>query len=396
MEINVQSVYDQARDYIDMHQKEMLARLKEWVSMESPTEDIGAVNRLVAALEEEMKKDLSVRVISFASAGSTLIAERSGTDALAPVVFIGHCDTVHPVGSLVGDMPLRLDADGKAYGPGILDMKGGIVISLYAIRALTAAGYLKRPLRLLISGDEESGHQGSQSFGLIQEQCRGAAAAFVFETGYQDNRIIIQRKGTGHFPMQSFGKAAHAGICPQDGRHAILDMAKRVELIQALNDNNRGITYNVGRISGGTVVNAVPDYCKIDIDVRYVVSDDIPQITTNLQKIANSNYVDGVSAVLGGGIQFLPMEATEKNKALFSIVRDAAVQLGYPTPYEASTGGGSDAANASAAGVPTVCSMGVQGGGPHTKEEFAVVESLFDRCKLLVRSVLLAEERSFL
>lgn len=396
MKADLKTLRSLAFEYIDSHREEMLALLTKLVTMESYSDDIEAVNALVGVLAKEMEEDLKVRTIDYENAGSTLVAVREGEKALAPVVLIGHCDTVHPTGSLERDMPLRFDSEGMGYGPGILDMKGGIVVALYALRALTNAGYTKRGIKLIVSGDEETGHGNSGSDALIREECRGAGAAFVCETGYADNRIIVRRKGTGRFTIESFGISAHAGICPEKGCHAILDMARRVEHIQSLNNNDRGITYNVGVISGGTVPNAVPDYCRVDIDIRYTEPSQVSDILEALEEAANTCYVDGVRSKLSGEMQFLPMEETEGNLALFTIVRDAAEELGYVKPYAASTGGGSDAANSSAVGVPSVCAMGIQGGMPHTKDEFVIVESLYERAKLLIASILLAEERGFL
>ena len=396
MEYSFDKLRHEAFAYVDGQREEMLTLLKNMVSMESYSDDVEDVNALVAFLAQDMGRDLDVRVIPYENAGSTLIASSAGDEALSPVVMIGHCDTVHPKGSLGSSMPLRFDDEGKGYGPGILDMKGGIVVALYALRALRAAGYTDRSMKILVSGDEETGHGNSGSDALMREECQGAAAAFVCETGYEDNRIIIRRKGTGRFVMESFGLSAHAGICPEKGRHAILDMAQRIAHIQSLNANEEGITYNVGVISGGTVANAVPDYCRIVIDIRYTRCEQIPGILKNLEDAANTCYVEGVNTKLSGSMQFLPMEETEGNKALFGIVHDAAVSLGQVEPYAAATGGGSDAANASAVGVPSVCAVGIQGGLPHTKDEFVIVESLYERCKLLIASILLAEERGFL
>ena len=389
------SLQARAFAYVEEHRAGMLDLLKRLVSLESYSADVADVNRVIELLAREMAPDFVQRTESYPEAGSTLVAVSGGERPNAPVVFIGHCDTVHPAGSLAGRMPLRTDDEGKIYGPGVLDMKGGLVIALYTIRALNAAGYDKRPFKFVISGDEENGHVNSRSAEVIRSESKGGAAAFVGETGYLDNKIIIQRKGCGRFRLESFGRSAHAGICPEKGCHAILDMARRIEAVQALNDNREGITYNVGVIQGGTVPNAVPDYCCAEIDVRYTEEKQIPAILEALNGIAGRTYVDGVTAKLSGGLHFLPMEATPGNRALFEIVREAVRSLGGPEPYAGSTGGASDAAYASAEGVPTVCSMGIQGGLSHTPDEYAVIETLYDRTKVLITSILLAEESLF-
>lgn len=384
-----------AFDYIETHRPEMLELLKRLVLQESYSDDVGDVNKVIETIACEMKDNYNIRVVEFKDAGSTIIATSGAEYIGAPITFIGHCDTVHPSGSLSGNMPLRFDENGKIYGPGVVDMKGGIVIALYAVKALRSAGYNYRPFKIIISGDEEVGHIYSESAKIIQDESRGSAATFVCETGYPDNKMIIERKGTGRFTVESFGRSAHAGICPEKGCHAILDMARRIEAIQELNRNDDGVTYNVGVISGGVVPNAIPDHCKIDIDIRYTDENQIPGILKKLKTVSEKTYVEGVTSKLSGGIHFLPMKATNKNRALFSIICEAAEQLGEPAPYAASTGGASDAAYASSVDVPTVCSLGIQGGLSHTREEYAFVESLYTRTKLLITTILIGEEKMF-
>ncbi len=389
------AVQSAAFSYIDAHRDEMLELLKELVRMESGSYDVEDVDRVVARVAEELKNDgLDVGVAEYEQAGNTLVAGWNRDGSKKPIVFIGHLDTVFEKGSLA-KMPLRIE-DGKGFGPGFLDMKGGAVIAIYVLRALGAAGYGGRPVKIILSGDEETGHEMSGSQKLIMDECRGAAAAFVFETGYADNKIIIKRKGAGRFVIENFGLSAHAGICPENGRHAILDMAHKIIAVQALNQNPDGTTYNVGTITGGTVPNAVPDCCRVAIDIRYQKQEHIAGILENLERVANTAYVDGVTSKLTGGMSFLPMEDNEGNRALFEIVKEAAVSLGQPTPYPGATGGGSDAAYPSAAGVPTVCSMGIQGALSHTPNEYGVIETLYDRAKLMITTLLLAEEKQFI
>lgn len=389
------AIQSAAFSYIDQHQKEMLDLLKELVLLESGSYDVEDVNRVVVRFGEELKKDgIEPETVDFEQAGSTLLATWNRDGNKKPIVFIGHLDTVFKKGT-IERMPLHIE-DGKGFGPGFLDMKGGAVIALFVIRALKAAGYTGRPIKVILSGDEENGHENSGSQKLIMDECRGAAAAFVFETGYLDNKIIIKRKGVGRFVLENFGLSAHAGICPEKGRHAILDMAHKIIAVQALNDNSNGTTYNVGTITGGTVPNAVPDYCKVGIDIRYEKEEHIPGIKQNLERIANTCYVDGVTTKLSGAMSFLPMEDNEGNRTLFEIVKEAALSLGQPEPYAGATGGGSDAAHSSAAGVPSVCAMGIQGGLSHTPDEYAVIETLYSRAKLAITAILLAEEKQFI
>jgi glutamate carboxypeptidase len=299
---------------------------------------------------------------------------------------MGHMDTVFPNGT-IAKRPFTIK-DGNAYGPGALDMKGGIVIFLYAILALNAAGYDSRPLKVILAGDEEIAHVNSNAVDNFLQEARGYAAAFNCETGFVDDGIVVGRKGTAEFVLKVKGVAVHAGNEPQNGRSAILEIAHKVIDIQKLTDYDKGITFNVGVIQGGTVKNAVPDYAKIVVDIRYLDPAQLPEITTMVEKIAAKTYIDGTSTTYSFTVGIAAMQTTPGSKHLFSIVKKSYEENGFGTPYEHFTGGGSDSAYSVIAGVPTVCSMGVKGGRNHSPQEFAVVETLFERAKLLVACTL--------
>lgn len=311
---------------------------------------------------------------------------RLGNGAGSPIGLLGHFDTVFPAGTLARN-PFTI-REGRAYGPGVLDMKGGVTILLYVIRALRAAGYAGLPLKVILAGDEEVAHMQSEATALIRAEAKECLAALNFETGYPDNSLVVGRKGGGTYVMEAHGVASHAGIAPEKGRSAILELAHKIIDIQALSDPASGTTFNVGTIKGGTTSNTVPDFASMKIDVRCTQIAAEADIAACLKAVAAKTYVEGVRTTLTGGLGFAPMETTPEVMQLFDLVVQTSAELGFSAPRPMQSGGGSDAANTVAAGVPTVCALGVKGEKNHTLEEYALVDSLFERCKLAVACIL--------
>ncbi|MDR3563972.1 MAG: M20 family metallopeptidase [Negativicutes bacterium] len=377
---------DQAFAFIDDHRDEMLDLWRELVNQESGSEDQGGVNKLQARLKALLEADgAAVRLLEFPQAGSMLVA-RIGDGAKPAVIFSGHVDTVFRAGT-IASRPFVI-RDGKAYGPGVLDMKGGIVAFLYAVKALCAAGFADRPFKILLAGDEETGHPGSNAAEVFRQEAIGSAAAFNCETGFIDDGIVVGRKGVACFKIVTRGVAAHVGNDPENGRSAILEMAHKIIAIEKLTDWTAGTSFNVGVIEGGNVANATPDYAKISVDVRFVADEAIPVLTRQLQEIADRTHVAGTTTTLSGGATFKPMATTAGVMRLFNLVQETCAENGFGRPYARQSGGGADSAYTVLAGVPTVCAMGVKGGRNHSPEEFAVVETLFERAKLLAACVL--------
>jgi glutamate carboxypeptidase len=389
----MRNLKDKAFQFIDTHQQDMLALWKEIVNMESGSTDKAGIDAVASRLKQFIDQaGGTTKIIEMENAGNMLVGEIGAGRAKPGVLFMGHMDTVFPAGT-VAKRPFTI-RDGKAYGPGALDMKGGIVIFLYAILALNAAGYDTRALKVILAGDEEIAHANSNAAEHFMQEARGHAAAFNCETGFEDDGIVVGRKGTAEFILEVKGVAVHAGNEPQNGRSAILEIAHKVIDIQKLTDYDKGITFNVGVIAGGTVKNAVPDYAKILVDIRYLDPAQLPEIKAMVEKVAAKTYIDGTSTtfLLSPGIA--AMQTTPGGKNLFSIVKKSYEENGFGTPYEHFVGGGSDSAYSVIAGVPTVCAMGVKGGRNHSPQEFAVVETLFERAKLLIACTLNLDDES--
>ena len=387
MTIMAEETKEKVFQFVDAHKDEMLALWKELVGIESGSDDKAGVDAVAVRLERELKKaGATTRIIPMAKAGNMLVGEFGARNDQQGVLFIGHMDTVFKAGTLA-ERPFTI-REGKAYGPGVLDMKGGIVTFLYAIKALKAAGYDTRTIKIVLAGDEEIGHENSNATDVFAEEAKGYAAAFNCETGFVDDGIVVGRKGSVRFTIDVQGVAAHVGNDPENGRNAILEMSHKVIAIQALTDWEEGTTYNVGTIQGGTVANAVPDHAKIIVDVRYKDPALLPDIQKKMEQIADKTYVDGTHTVMSMRNSIIPMKTTDEIHQLFSLVKTVYQENGFGEPYEKSVGGGSDSAYTVLAGVPTVCAMGVKGGRNHSPEEYAVVDTLFERAKLLAACVL--------
>ena len=222
--------------YIDRHRDEMLSLWEKIVSIESGTPDKEGVDRVGAVLKDELESaGVETAVIPMERFGNLLTGVWNKEAAGQPIVLIGHMDTVFAKGTLEKN-PFRIDENGNAHGPGVLDMKAGLVIVVYVLKALHEYGYGKRPIRVVFAGDEENGHRQTNAESEIRKLCAGCAAAFNFETGFIDDGLVVGRKGSCRVTLTVHGVAAHAGNDPQRGRNAILEMAHKIIEIQKLHD----------------------------------------------------------------------------------------------------------------------------------------------------------------
>ena len=369
-------------DYVDSHRDEMLSLWEEIVNMESGSQNKAGIDAVAERLQQVLAAEgAAAKIVEMAKAGNMLVAEVGAGRSKPAVLFMGHMDTVFPLGT-VAKRPFTI-RDGKAYGPGALDMKGGIVAAMYAIKALNAAGYDVRPLKVILAGDEEIAHANSNAAEVFLREAKGAAAALNCETGFVDDAIVTGRKGTAVFTLEVKGVGVHAGNEPENGRSAILEISHKVIDIQNLTNWELGTTFNVGVIEGGIVPNAVPGYAKIVVDVRYQDPALLPDIERQLAEVAAKQYVPDTSTTLTQTPGIAPMQTTEGVQQLFEIVKKTYAEMGLGTPYGKYVGGGSDSSYSVIAGVPTVCAMGVKGGRNHSPEEFAIVDTLFERAKLM-------------
>ncbi|WP_299144822.1 M20 family metallopeptidase [uncultured Dialister sp.] len=370
---------DKAYQWIDEHKDEMISLWKEMVTIDSGigVRDGGmAMGNLCAGILEKL--GFSIRRVSYEKCGDTIIGERG--DMTKPfTILMGHMDTVFFKGE-PEKRPFTIK-DGKAYGPGVLDMKGGVTILLSTLMALHEAGFEDFPCKVILDADEEPAHVFSNAPEVIQKEAEGAKCAFNFETGFMDHSLVVQRKGCWRFFIETFGRGCHVGNDPENGRSAILEMAHKIIEIEKLTDYSKQYNVNVGTIEGGTVANAAPAYCKVECDFRYTHPEDLPVLRKKVDEVCSRQYVPDTTTKVSDSVGFATMTRLPGNLDLLKIAQEVAEESGFPKPEARLCGGGSDAAYTTAMGVPTLCAVGVEGARNHTVEEWADVDSLFRRAK---------------
>lgn len=309
----------------------------------------------------------------------------AGNARLAPVALLGHLDTVFPPGVFEG---YRVDGALRR-GPGVLDMKGGLVVVAFALRGLAEAfpGGLEAlpPLRIVVVADEEVG--SPEGAGVIRSVIGGCAASLVLESGRAGDAIITRRKGTGAVTAQVQGKAAHAGNAHVEGKNAIWAMARWVDAVQQLTDYDRGVTVNVGKVSGGQGKNTVPDRAEAQADIRYVTRHDGEALVARMREAAERAQaaVPGTRIELSGGVGREPLERTAASVALLEEYGRAARAAGLEASEAPLIGGGSDASTSGAMGIASIDGLGPRGKGFHTVEEHIEVETLVPKTEALAR-----------
>jgi len=308
---------------------------------------------------------------------ATTDAARDSADGC--IALVGHHDTVFPAGTFEG---FTREGD-IARGPGVLDMKSGLCLMIFALRGLAHIGRSLPPVRVVIVSDEEVG--SPESFSLLQERVRGAACALVFEAGRAGDAVITSRKGTGGVKATAHGIAAHSGNHHADGANAIWALARFIDKVQQFTDYDAGITVNVGTISGGQSRNTVPEQCESLIDLRYIRSADGEGLLERIRAAAVTTYVPNTRIELEGGLARPPLERTDANAAIFREYAACAIAAGLAAPEAALIGGGSDASTTAAIGIPSIDGLGPRGSGFHTKNELIEISSLPMKLDALAR-----------
>jgi glutamate carboxypeptidase len=365
--------------------REMTAYLATLVDAESPSdspEHVDRVGDLVAARAAEA--GATVVRLACGTAGRAVRASFPGTDPAAPpVLLVGHLDTVWPLGT-TGARPFTVDGD-VAHGPGVFDMKAGLVQAVFALAALRALGRVpRRPVVLLATPDEELGSR--QSRAAVEAEARGAAAVLVLEPAAGERAALkTARKGVGWYRLVVTGRAAHAGLDPAKGVSAVDELARAVLACHALADPARGTTVNVGVVAGGTRPNVVAAEAWAEVDVRVTTREEAARVDAAVRALRPA-HADARLAVEGGPNR-PPMERTDATARLLAAAHAAATALGLPEPAETAVGGGSDGNFTSALGVPTLDGLGAVGDGAHALHEHVRLDRMPERAALLGRLV---------
>lgn len=365
--------------------EEMLRGLRAWVECESPTHDAAAVNRMMA---------LAARHLALMGATVETIPGRLGfgdcvrarfphaVSARSPhdarekgVLVLAHLDTVHPVGTLANGLPFRREGD-TAWGPGIQDMKGGTYLAIEAIGQLLRAGIAtRRPVTVLLTGDEEVGSPSTRD--LIEAEAARHAAVLVPEPARPDGGVVTGRYAIARFNLRATGRPAHAGARLADGRSAIREMARQVVAIEEMTTD--ACTFSVGVIRGGQWVNCVATHCDAESLSMAKRQEDLDAAVERMLALRSST--NGVTLAVTRGVTRPVWEPDAEVLALHATAEAIAARLGFALPHQ-SAGGGSDGNFTGAMGIPTLDGLGIIGAQAHTLEEHVTVSSLASRGRL--------------
>lgn len=378
--MNVPSVSEQLR-YLQKQQPRIIKTIRQLVEIESPSDVKQSVDRLGTVLASRFAElDGRVRVHLAEKVGNHLQVDFMGSGknkTEKPVLLLGHMDTVYAIGT-ISKMRSRVTKS-RLYGPGVLDMKSGIALALHAIEAMLQwnGGKLPRPLTVLLVSDEEVGSTSSRA--ITEALAQKSSAVLVLEPA-QGLAMKTARKGICEYTLKVTGKAAHSGLDFEKGQSAIVELAKQIWQISQLVDLRRGITVNVGRMSGGTRANVVAAEATAVIDVRVSRMGDALEIDSKLRSLKPFNRHCQIA--ISGGLNRPPMERTAGVAALYEKATAVADELGWKL-QEAAVGGGSDGNFTAALGIPTLDGLGGVGEGAHAEHESVVISELPKRAALL-------------
>jgi glutamate carboxypeptidase len=341
---------------------------------------VDEVGRWVTTFLTELGAEVAVRPDSEGRFGSTIVGTFHGRTDGPRAILLSHMDTVFDPGT-VAERPFRIDDD-IAYGPGVTDMKAGLLAGLYGLKAIIGerGGIPFERLIVVANPDEEIGSIVSTPH--IVELAADADVALVLECARANGDIVSSRKGILDLRIEVTGRAAHAGVEPEKGRSAILEAARIVEDLHALNGLWPGVTVNVGVIRGGTRFNVVPDKCIVEVDLRATSRDALIQAETEVRRVAAATEVPDTTVEIGELNRWWPMEKTERSVRLVEHARAIAGSLGFEV-NDAATGGASDANTIAGMGIPSIDGLGPIGGNDHSPSEYLEVDSIVPRTTLL-------------
>jgi glutamate carboxypeptidase len=357
----------------------MVALLTELTALESPTDDPQATRRILNRLGEELSQSgMDVRRVPGEASGGTIVAHPASRARHRPLqLLVGHCDTVWPVGTTVV-MPVQQVED-QIRGPGVFDMKGGLVQMIYALRALWhIAGDLPATPVVVINSDEETGSADSRRTTI--RLARRAARAFVLEPAYgSTGKLKTSRKAVGEFEVIVRGRAAHAGLSPGEGASAVLELSHQIQRLFAMNDPARGISVNVGTIDGGVRPNVVAPEVRAQVDVRVPTLADAARVEAAIRGLTP---VDPRSSIdVSGSFGHPPLEPQPRNRALWELARALGGMIGIDLE-EAAVGGASDG-NTISQYTATLDGLGAVGDGAHAPHEYVLASKLAERAALV-------------
>ena len=366
--------------YVQQHLPQYIEELRTLCAIDSDSYHKPGLDAMAARLAARLRDlDMQVTIIENEQWGNDLLGVIKGNGS-GNVLLLGHIDTVYPVG-IAAARPLRVEGD-TIYGPGVCDMKGCILAAIYAIEAMLAMD--SRPfgeLRFLCVSDEEIGQRHCKD--TMRQVCQNCQGALVLEAARANGDIVSARKGSDWYILTAHGRSAHAGVEPEKGRNAIVELAHQILQFQTLSGWREGVTVNAGVISGGTVANVVPDFAQARFDLRYLLVEDKTATEARWREMMCRQLVPGVELTLEAEPDFKePMVATSESLALAQKAQEIAGLLGFSLNHVL-TGGSSDGSYASSYGVPVLDGLGPIGGLDHSPQEYLMANSVAPRTALL-------------
>lgn len=373
-----------AIDWLSGQRPAMQAALATLVDIDSNSHDKTGTDRVALAMLGWLAaEDIAAEHRADLADGDVLLARLPGAQpANAPVVLMGHRDTVFPTGT-VAQRPWRVEGE-RGYGPGVSDMKSGLVLQCFVLMALRRLPPLPFPVLGLFTADEEIGSRHGRV--AIEAHARGARAAFNAEPGRVSGNLVTERKGGANFVIDVTGRAAHAGMNHADGASAIETLARKVQALHALTDYEAGITSNVGLVSGGMSTNTVAPSAQARLDVRFCTLHQRESLFARIREVVAQPGVPGTQAVVTQTSEFLPLEPRWSDD-LMQRYQASAARLGFEVNGEF-TGGCSDAGFTASLGIPTLCGVGPVGAKAHTDAEYCCLDTLVPRAQALVGTIL--------
>ena len=370
--------------FVQSQEPQIIALIRWFVECESPSDDPAAVNRFVELVADTVTPFAKVKTLPGGSYGKLLVCEMQlpGRAKKGQVLALGHSDTVWPIGTL-RTMPFR-HADGRLWGPGVLDMKSGIAFFVFAVRALRELEIPVGPKVVLqVNPDEEVGSEVSRP--VTEKNAARSKAVLVLEPGTGlAGKLKTARKGVGDFTVVVRGKASHAGVDFEAGASAVLELARQIDRIASFTQLSRGITVNPGVISGGTRSNVVAAEARAEVDIRVLRLKDAPALEKKFRTLKPFDH--RCSIEVSGGLNRPPMERSAGILQLFRLAQKLGREMGVELE-ESLTGGGSDGNFTAALGIPTLDGLGGVGEGAHAANESILTGRIADRTALLAHLV---------
>lgn len=370
---------------IENQEEKYIEFWKDICNLETVSGDKKALDELADFIQDfAVREGFEVTRTPFESCGDFLSIDMN-SGAEKGYLFLAHMDTVHKKGKF-GYPPVQVEGN-IMRGPGVIDCKGGIAIALLVMYALKTNGYDKHLRLILTSDEEESNRLGAEKeLQFFADRAAGFQGAFNCEVA-RTGEVVVSRKGIVRVQINITGKPAHSGIDYFAGVSAIKEAAHKIIALEAKSQEG-GMTYNCGIIEGGEVINIVPEKCAISVDVRVNTVEEMEQAYQVLREITEHSFVDGSKAEMVHISKRMPMLRTKKTEELFEKLRTVSLNHGFGDLIPIESGGGSDSAYTQAVGVPSVCAVGACGDFCHTTNEYAEIDSLVKRAKLLAATTI--------